>query len=73
MKYYFVNYLVFDNKEIVEKKWIGIPLHHFANTNDFKLMITRQNEPVKNPGCIVIERYKQVTKEEFYHKNAITD
>ncbi|MEO6721702.1 MAG: hypothetical protein ABIN67_15140 [Ferruginibacter sp.] len=73
MKYYFVNYLVFDNKEIVEKKWIGVPLHHFANTNDFKLMISRQKDSVKSPEAIIIERYKQVTKEEFYHKTPISD
>jgi hypothetical protein len=65
MKYYLVSYLVFENREIVENSRIGIPLHHFANTRDFKIMITKLRDKVTNPSSIVINSYKEVSMEQF--------
>ena len=65
MKYYFVNYLVFENQQLVEKNWTGVPLQSPANTMDFKLLITKLKKKAGNPAAIVIERYKQVSMEEY--------
>ena len=65
MKYYFVNYLVVENQQLLERNWIGLPLQSPANTMDFKILITRLKNKVKNPATIVIESYKQVSMEEF--------
>ena len=68
MKYYVVNYLVFENRKIVENEWVGVPLHNFANTNDFRTVIANKKHGLVDPANIVIKSYKQVNEAEYYNE-----
>lgn len=72
MKYYIVNYLIFENRKIVKNEWVGVPLHNFANTNDFRAVIANLDRGINNPASIVVKSYKQVSEAEFYQENKLS-
>ncbi|MEO6228527.1 MAG: hypothetical protein ABJB11_01450 [Ferruginibacter sp.] len=67
MNYYVVNYLVLDEKEILENKNIYLPMQSLANIQEFKTTIAKGIHARLNPNCIVIKSYKQVSMEEYNH------
>ena len=71
MNYYVVNYLVFDNRRIVENNWTAVSLHNFANIDDFRNTIAKMKNMHKNAASIVIKSYKQVSLEEYNRENNI--
>ncbi len=65
MNYYIVNYLVLDEKEILDNKSIYLPMQTFANIQDFKSTIAKSIHARLNPNSVVIKSYKQVSIEEY--------
>lgn len=65
MKYYLVNYLILENKQVLENERVYIPMHGFASISDFKQTIAKAKQAIANPESIVIKSYKQVSMEEF--------
>lgn len=65
MNYYMVNYLVLDDKEILENESIYHPMQTFANVQDFKSTIAKGIHARLNPNSVVIKSYKQVSIEEY--------
>lgn len=65
MKYYLVNYLVMEAKQVLENEKVYIPMHTFANVRDFKDTISKATPTYINPASIVIKSYKQVSPEEY--------
>ena len=56
MKYYLVNYLILQDKKVLESEAVYIPLHGFANIPEFKQSIARSKEAT-NPETVVIKSY----------------
>ena len=65
MKYYLVNYLILQDKKVLENEAVYIPLHGFASISDFKQSIAMSKEDDTNPHSVVIKSYLQVSQEEF--------
>ena len=72
MKYYLVNYIMLDKKTVTvtENENIGIPLHTFANIDDFKKSIASLKNDRAQPEDIIIKSYKQISQEAFQSLNA---
>ena len=69
MKYYLVNYLILQDKKVLESEAVYIPLHGFANIPEFKQTIARSKEATK-PETVVIKSYLQVSPEEYNRLNS---
>ena len=69
MKYYLVNFLVLNNKIVTLNENIGIPLHTFANIDDFKKSIASLKNDAAEVENIVIKSYKQISREAFNSLN----
>ena len=70
MKYYLVNYLILQDKKVLENEAVYVPLHGFASISDFKQTIARSKEDDTNPETVVIKSYLQVSHEEFARVSA---
>ena len=68
MKYYLVNYLILQDKNILESEAVYIPMHGFANIPEFKQTIARSKEAT-NPETVVIKSYLQLSPEEYNRLN----
>lgn len=65
MKYYLVNYIILDNKTVIENENVGIELHTFANIDDFKKLIAEMKNEDTKIEHIVIKSYKQISVEAY--------
>ena len=68
MKYYLVNYLILQDKNVLESEAVYIPMHGFANIPEFKQTIARSKKAT-NPETVVIKSYLQVSPEEYNRLN----
>ena len=68
MKYYLVNYLILQDKKVLESEEVYIPVHGFANIPEFKQTIARSKKAT-NPETVVIKSYLQVSPEEYNRLN----
>lgn len=65
MKYYLVNYLILEDKTVLENEQVYMPMHSFSGIGDFKQTIADAKDNCTDPESIVIKSYLQISTEEF--------
>ena len=69
MKYYLVDYLILEDKTVLENEQVYMPMHSFSGIGDFKQTIADSKDNYTDPESIVIKNYSQVSSEEFNRVN----
>jgi hypothetical protein len=72
MKYYLVNYIILDNRTVIENEHVGLSVHSFANIDEFKKSIAEMKHDAVAVDNIVIKSYKQISAETFNALNRET-